>query len=429
MSDYPNLGFDPTPGSVADVSALERSLSKAVTTLGEGSQLIENLRRTSGAAWQGDAADQFREHIDSKLPKALNNAHDSFDKARKALDSWAGDLATMQSKAVDYEAKAKTAREQLAAAESALASESSKTTILPADATPDVVARAQKAYDDAVGAAQGKVNDANGSLRAILEDATALQSSHNSRASEIARDIEGAPDDLAPEKPHESMWHKFSSWVGDHADDIADVLSDVSAVAGIVALVTPPPIDAIALGVSVVAGAGALGLHIATGGSGWEIAGDVVSVVPGIGILKEAAVGARAVETVADGVRFAREAESAADVAFGSRYAASAISDTAGQIVPATRNAVEEAKVLGSNMSRMAASGISAIPGITVNDGYRLAVNIDRTVAAFGGGIGVLDAYNKTPLPDVPGTDAAQNVSTSIGMKAIYLSLLPTVHL
>ncbi|WP_225978844.1 hypothetical protein, partial [Gandjariella thermophila] len=52
-------------------------------------------------------------------------------------------------------------------------------------------------------------------------------------------------------------------WVKAHLKDIHAVLSTVSAIAGLVALVTPPPVDVIALGVSAVAGAGALATDLA----------------------------------------------------------------------------------------------------------------------------------------------------------------------
>jgi hypothetical protein len=92
-----------------------------------------------------------------------------------------------------------------------------------------------------------------------------------------------------------------------HLKDIHTVLSTISAIAGLVALVTPPPVDVIALGVSVAAGAGALAtdladpqfrhgigelLHghvnkeslgtLATG------VGDVLSVVPGLTVAGKA---------------------------------------------------------------------------------------------------------------------------------------------
>ncbi|WP_225978512.1 hypothetical protein, partial [Gandjariella thermophila] len=100
-------------------------------------------------------------------------------------------------------------------------------------------------------------------------------------------------------------------WVKAHLKDIHAVLSTVSAIAGLVALVTPPPVDAVALGVSVVAGAGALATDLAdpqfrhgiselvrghfnkdsigaltTGGA------DAASLIPGIGFGAKAIKGA-----------------------------------------------------------------------------------------------------------------------------------------
>jgi hypothetical protein len=47
------------------------------------------------------------------------------------------------------------------------------------------------------------------------------------------------------------------------AQVVHSVLSTLSAVGGFVALVTPPPVDMIALGVSVASGAGALAIEVA----------------------------------------------------------------------------------------------------------------------------------------------------------------------
>jgi hypothetical protein len=92
-------------------------------------------------------------------------------------------------------------------------------------------------------------------------------------------------------------------WVKKHLKDIHAVLSTISAIAGLVALVTPPPIDAVALGVSVVAGAAGLAMDIADPqfrhgigellygnfnkdsiGALMTGVGDVASAIPGVGV-------------------------------------------------------------------------------------------------------------------------------------------------
>lgn len=99
------------------------------------------------------------------------------------------------------------------------------------------------------------------------------------------------------------------------------MLSTVAAIGGLVALVTPPPIDAIALGVSVAAGAGALACDAAnpqfragigqllTGhfnkqslGAAMSGVGDLLSVVPGLSVAGKLATGANAVADGASGI-------------------------------------------------------------------------------------------------------------------------------
>ncbi|HET8604384.1 MAG TPA: hypothetical protein VFM09_10675 [Marmoricola sp.] len=393
------LGFDPAPGDLGEVETLVTDVRRASDALGEAADLLANLSRSTGSDWQGEAADKFREHADHELPKSLDHAHDSFVKAGDALQGWAGDLAELQREADGLEREAEQAKAQVAAAEQHLADvHANPYHVEGPDPSGELAARASRLQQQAVGDATSAVDGARRSLQDVVRRARALQGRHHDAASTAARALHSAPDDLAPHKP--GLLASVGHWFRDHAGEIGDVLNDISAVAGIVALVTPPPIDAIALGLSVGCALGAAGMHAWAGEGLGTIALDGLGALPGIGVLGDAAKAVRLGETVADGARFARGAESAGDAAFGARYALSGVGDAARAVPRAAVDGLEEAKVFGSNLSRLAVRGIEHVPGVTVRDGLALAANIDRGVAGVGAALGTADLGAK-------GADAA----------------------
>ncbi|MGH3440429.1 MAG: hypothetical protein ACRDRN_28825, partial [Sciscionella sp.] len=322
---FPALGFDPAPGELGEVEALVGDLNSAVTSLGESAGLLGNLSSKTGSDWRGKAADAYREHANTDLTKALRNAHDSFAKAHKAMQGWSADLSEYQRQADTLERQAEQAKADVTSAENHLTDVNANPYhVTGSDPTGELATRAHHLQQQAVSDANGAVSTAKGSLDDILKRARSRQGEHDHAAGSTAKSLDDAPDNLAPSKP--GFFSSIGHWISDHASDIAGVLDDISAVAGIVALVTPPPIDAIALGVAVGCSLGAAGLHAYKGEWG-KMGVSLVGAVPGIGAVGDVAKGARAAETIADGVEFARGAESAGDAAFGARYAISGVGD------------------------------------------------------------------------------------------------------
>jgi hypothetical protein len=127
---------------------------------------------------------------------------------------------------------------------------------------------AESGVRDAANAAQ----HAGDELASIMKRAEELASQHESAARKYAQQLEQATKGLAPHKPgfFSSMWNDFTgglkavgNWVQNHIGAIHSVLSTISAVAGLIALCTPPPIDAIAGAVAIGAGVGALACDLA----------------------------------------------------------------------------------------------------------------------------------------------------------------------
>jgi uncharacterized protein YukE len=323
---YPALGFDPAPGTVAKVADVAATMGKVAAEIGQAYEDLTRLGK-SDSFWQGDGADAFEGTV-GQVPDYLNKAQRSLAGASSTLTSWADDLGTMQRQAADLERQAETAQSQVTQAQS----------------NPNLGLAGQRFTDpaqfqqaqDALGQAQQRLDQAQGGLDAIRESAKRLLDQHLDLAGQVAAALRKAKDE-APEEPGwldkigdaigkmvdgiKNLAGDVWNWVKDHADIIAkigDVLSKVSAVLGVIAIITAPfePIGAIfgaAAGVTSLAALGAHGLAKAAGADvSWTTIGlDALGAVPfaasiGSGAkvastgLKEAGAIGRATDVAAD---------------------------------------------------------------------------------------------------------------------------------
>ncbi|MFC1421509.1 hypothetical protein [Streptacidiphilus cavernicola] len=325
---YPHLGFNPVPGIPEDVDAIASVLKSAAASLKESGSLLTQVRDAGNDIWQGQAGDAFRSHVDGELTKRLSTAQTSLETALGIFNDWHGDLVGFKSSAAKLDAEAEAAQQaaEQAAAKVVTAQADPAFKLIGQTFSGAALQQAQQAVETAqhgLDAANRADADAKGELDAIIKQARELESQHEAIARRFAQALDHAASDLAPHKPgmFSRMWNDFKSglsnlgsWVKDHLDAIHSVLSTISAIAGLVALLTPPPIDAIALGVSLVAGAGALavdaanpefrkGISDALHGNFDKAArsalgtalGDTLSVVPGLGgVVKGGTAGLKA---------------------------------------------------------------------------------------------------------------------------------------
>ncbi|AGL18953.1 WXG100 family type VII secretion target [Actinoplanes sp. N902-109] len=325
VTTYPNLGFDPCPGSPESVSAFTQRVSTAAQGMQSANELMNRLRNDGSGVWQGDAGDAFRSHLNATLIDDLNRANQSLNTAVTALQGWGTSLGGFKERAADLESQATEAQQRLTAANDAQRRAAGNPDLGLAGQyfdTPDALADAQRRLDAAtmrVRQADDEVAAAQDALEAVRKAARELQDEWDSASGKVAGELRRAAE-FAPHKPGllSRIGHDIadgisavSDWVSDHLDDIHAVLSTVATVAGLLALVTPPPIDAIALGVSVVAGVGALATSIAdpkvrgdlgeilhgdvkgNWGSVLQVGGDVAGLIPGFGLAKGAIKGGR----------------------------------------------------------------------------------------------------------------------------------------
>jgi hypothetical protein len=292
---YPALGFDPAPGATERVGSLAAELRSVATELGAAHQALAGIGRSSGI-WQGAAAQAFHDKL-GEFPDYLDKANRSLGDAAAALNQWSADLASMQTSAAQYEAEAAQALQHLRAAESnpdlGLVGQ-----LFSDDTT---LAQAQSRYDAAI----SQVDNASKELVAIRALAQRLLAQHEGLVSDVADALRRAKDE-APKEP--GLLHRIVGgfvdgvkdlasatvkWVQDHADLIAQfsgLMSKVSTVLGVLAIITAPfePVGAVfaaaAAGTSLMA-LGAHGLVKAAGADvGWgSMVGDALGALPFIG--------------------------------------------------------------------------------------------------------------------------------------------------
>ncbi len=335
-SAYPHLGFNPAPGMPADVESLENAITKATSSMQESGNLLDQMRSADSGVWVGDAADAFRANFNDKLMTDLQHAQQSLTEAAGTIQNWYKDLVGFKQTAQNLDQEAAAAREALQNAKAQLAQAKSNPNLNLINGVftdPQALQQAQSALDQA----ESAVNDANAAeqqaqeeLNSILQRARQLQQEVDSAARNYASQLENATKGLAPHKPgwFSSMLHDIGSalsavghWIEQHAAVIHSILSTISAIAGLIALCTPPPIDVVAGAVALVAGAGAFAMDLANPKTRNALGGlltghftkanieaavgtglDLVSAIPGGALFKAATKGA---EFTADAAKVA----------------------------------------------------------------------------------------------------------------------------
>ena len=310
---YPNLGHNPVPGVPDDVTSLTNRINTAATAVRDTNDLLSRLRNSNDDVWQGEAGDAFRSHFDATLAHDLGYAQKSLERAVDLLVEWNTALVGFrdQAKALDQEAANAAAELTKAFAD-----------LQQAKAHPDL-SLAHQQFDDpaALQAAQNRLNAATArvntaaaavdnwigvqdSIRARAGD---LETEHSNVAKRIAGELDAAAKEFAPGEPDKSIWDRITDavgaigeWIDEHREAIHTALATVSAVSGLLALCTPPPVSGIALGIALASSAGALALDLTDeqmredlmsgDPKAWlTVAGDTMGMVPGAGAVGKTA--------------------------------------------------------------------------------------------------------------------------------------------
>ncbi|RZD87964.1 WXG100 family type VII secretion target [Streptomyces albidoflavus] len=267
---FPHIGWDPTPGDVADTRDLAKTLGGLATDLGEA---VRDLDRIDAGAWKGKAANAFVEYVGEDVTPLIRKSHQSFGKASRALHRWSRELQDFQDEADRLEVRA---GEKLAAKE-----------------------KAEKAAE---GKGSKELGEASGEVDEITRKVRDLQDRYNRAAAEITKELDKAGD-IAPDEPGfwgkltqgvKDAWDATTDWVKEHADLIAligDLISDLTALLGFLAIISLPfpPLTAVFGTLAMVTSGLALAAHgIAKAGGAdvsWAKIGlDAMGLLPGIGM-------------------------------------------------------------------------------------------------------------------------------------------------
>ncbi|MFF3711863.1 enoyl-CoA hydratase/isomerase family protein [Streptomyces phaeochromogenes] len=274
---FPNIGWDPTPGDVDDTRDLARKLGGLASDLGT---TLRELERIEAGAWKGRTAVAFTEYVGKDVTPLIRKSHDSFDKASRALHRWANELLDFQDEANRLE---KSAGEKLEARETAQ----------------------QKADAKGDGKGSEELGKASGAVDEITGKVHDLEDRYKRAAGNVSKELDKAGD-IAPDEPGfwdkltkgvADAWDATGQWIKDHADMIkliGDLLSDLSAVLGMLAIITLPfpPLAAIFGTAALIASGLALAAHgLAKWGGAdvsWMQMGlDAVGLMPGIGMFSK----------------------------------------------------------------------------------------------------------------------------------------------
>ncbi|MFF4748344.1 enoyl-CoA hydratase/isomerase family protein [Streptomyces sp. NPDC002514] len=291
---FPHIGWDPTPGDVIDTRELAKRLGNLAGELGTA---VRELERIECGAWKGKTAIAFTEYIGEDVTPLIRKSYESFDKASRALHRWAGELQDFQDEADRLE---KLAGEKL-------------------DAKGKAEAKAGSDGSDELGKASGAVDE-------VINKVHDLEDRYKQAAHKIGKELDKAAD-IAPDEPGfwdklgkgiADAWDATGDWLKEHADlikTVGDILSNASAVLGMLAIATLPfpPLAAI-FGTAALIGSGlalaAHGVAMAAGADvSWMTLGtDALGLMPGLGMFGKGVKVAGKTAEVAKGAATAKAA-------------------------------------------------------------------------------------------------------------------------
>ncbi|MEV5813955.1 enoyl-CoA hydratase/isomerase family protein [Streptomyces mutabilis] len=270
---FPHIGWDPTPGDVEDTREIAKKLGSLASELGTA---VKELERIECGAWKGKTAIAFTEYVGEDVTPLIRKSYESFDKASRALHRWADDLEGFQGEANRLE---KSAGEKL-------------------DARADAEAKAD-------GKGSKELGEASSAVDGVIQKVHDLEERYKEAARAVSKELDKAAD-IAPDEPGfwdklgkgiADAWDATGEWLKEHADlikAIGDVLSNITAVLGLLAIVTLPfpPLAAI-FGTAALIGAGlSLATHGVAKAAGadvsWATLGlDALGLMPGIGMFSK----------------------------------------------------------------------------------------------------------------------------------------------
>ncbi|MBW8736128.1 MAG: enoyl-CoA hydratase/isomerase family protein [Streptomyces turgidiscabies] len=391
VSSLPNIGRDPTPGSVEDTRDLARQLGKLASELGTS---LRELEQIEAGEWKGKTAIAFTEYIGEDVTPLIRKSHESFDKASRALHRWAGELQDFQDETARLE---RTAGEKI-----------------------DAQAKAKEGTEE-YGKASGDVNGVIGKLH-DLEDRYSLA------AAKISKELDKAAD-IAPDEPGfwdkltkgvADAWDATGDWIKEHADQIkliGDLLSDLTAILAVLTIITLPfpPLSAFFATAALVTTGLALAAHGIAKAAGedvsWmQIGLDAVGLVPGIGAFS------KGTKVVGETAELAKAAGLGKAAALGEGF-------------KATQAAASRVMLATGDTAKFVTGGVKLLPGKVVLGGtaehvYEVAHGTSTVLSRMGGVVSqgyhagqLLGSKGANLLPGVSINPLGAGIAMDAGLK------------
>jgi len=293
---YPNIGWNPVPGVPAEVAKLQQKVAAAATALENTHRQLTQLTGES-SYWEGDAAEEFRRHLDGDLPKYIKKAASALRSAATQLHRWDGQLTSNRELAKKYDAEA---------ADKKAAADKAKHSYDQAAQHPDLrlagqTFPSQEEADDAttrLRSAERELNEANTALTKANDEYDALNRKIKELESEHSHDAENvakALENTAEKAPDKGFWESVGDVLVSVGAFLAEHAGTIGAIAGLLALF--PPLAPVMAPIALVASGVSMGKNLLDnkfrsdlfgGGSGMEqfsawasLAGDAVGIIPG----------------------------------------------------------------------------------------------------------------------------------------------------
>ena len=388
----PLAGSCPVPGDPDQIASLARTYQQIADEIHTQASNLRNL--STADFWESDAADSFRSKA-TPLAESVSRAYARYESAAETLQQWGPDLDGFQQSALTQLTKAQHAQAQITALQPQLDSVHSQQQAAkpdpsaPPPATPPTAAEiaSQTQHDQALAdqsaslsrqlsAAQGDLAAARTALSHIVEDYT-------STAGRLAGTFH---DVIENDGLHNTFWGGISGWIKDHAEmleKIADILetiatwaSNIAAVLEILAVLLPPPLDAVAAALATVANIVALTANCL------KLVDDLMRASAGLIPWSQVAIDAGATALSAVGLKMGASAGSAV------KAYSTAAKDAA----------TDAAKTTGRTIAAGASDDVKTAAG------NRMARGVDNIVAKSEARSGAKAMYNTAAT--APGTAA-----------------------
>lgn len=188
---FPALGFVPCPGDHTAVDHVADSIRATADALGEIKLVLQGA---SKGDWRGKTAIAFRELLDDDFRPKIEDAFDSFDKAKHVIQAWSKYMEDQQKKARGLEQEAAEAKAAAAKSKDKDGSETGKKS-------------------------SGGSGDDTDPVEGVRKRARSLQSVYEEEGRNSAKQLQKAID-IAPNEP--GFWDKLGDAIGNALDAIAD---------------------------------------------------------------------------------------------------------------------------------------------------------------------------------------------------------------